>query len=335
MNEFKDHIIFKPVKNGVIAVISGALISSFRISLPKMPAGKLLKIIPNIMSDTLSTKENECHFALLDSYDNGEYLVALCDRDLMQNVKDLARAQDLTLKGIWPDYMMMPVPVSGTNIMRENNVITGRNSDGTGFSISADLFPALNLCQCHDIEGHERIDPPGSGLATGAYNPRLPVMNYIKYLKTASLLALSVFALWFITISLDTHKNEQQRRTYQDAQLALFKEKYPEVRRIVDVEAQLKARAGNHQTLSGQSALTLIDKVFGIIFQTKGINLETFRYDVQNNRKSLFLTVASTDFASAEQLKANFQQAGITVLDKGGRQDGTIVYNDFDLSVMQ
>ena len=115
---------------------------------------------------------------------------------------------------------------------------------------------------------------------------------------------------------------------YADAEIAAFRETFPEVTRVVDARAQLDQRlAALGGRAGGSDFLQLSAALADIVGETDTVRIDSVRYDVE--RGTLSVSALYSGFGDFEVLRAAAQTRGVTLEDGGARQSETGVAGDF------
>jgi len=318
--------------NEAIAILPGEWVSYFLVELPDFSQNKLEKIIPSILSDQLAGGIDTIHYAIIEKQDDGNSIIAVCDKDRLKDAKELADKGGYTLKAIWPDYQELDVPKTGVNLLRDEKAdrVLGRRSNGTGFTAPLDMVE--HIVRGLTVHEGQLINlPKKAGLATGDFSPRPPFNNYIKYLSRAFALLVVVFFIWFFQVWTQISTYEEERLQYSDASLVIFKNTHPDVERIVNVEAQMRALMGDGALNGNQGFLAISDSIFNAIKDTTGIKLENISYDIRNNQEAVNITISSVNFSQATNFEGKLEELGFSVIQGGSSQNGDIIFSSYSL----
>lgn len=106
-----------------------------------------------------------------------------------------------------------------------------------------------------------------------------------------------------------------------------FRAAFPDVNRVVNLDAQLRQRLASVSGGSGSDFLRLAAGFAALIEGDDAFAVEALRYDAQSGALSVSATYP--DFASFEALRDRALEAGLIVEDQGARQDGAIVRGEF------
>ena len=317
-----------------VAVIPGDTVSSFRVTLPALSAGKLRKTLPFLVSDLLVTDAEDMHLCLVETETPNDYLLLACAETVMREMKDTALAENLSLKAAWPDYMLIAPPDEGVTLMREDGDILCRRADGTGFRMPEKLAEAALSDVTEDARKDGKrgtLPKQGQGLATGIYGAQFPFMSYLPIFKRPAILAASILLIWVIGTFAQIGRHQAARADYEDASIQLFKQAFPDVTRVVNVEAQLMNKMMSSNALPARNFLYLTDTLFQAIGDVENIGIDRVSFD-RTDIRPLQVTLRAQNFSTLERARQKLVDVGFAVSEGKSSQTVTGVTGDFALS---
>lgn len=311
-----------------IGILPGQAVSSFAVKLPPLSAAKLAKALPHIMADYLADERADTVFCLAPAPTPETGLVLACDINVLrQTIEDAARAKkDMT--ALWPDYMQIAVPESGVAVMRDGDKVLARRADGTGFCLPAALADAALADETQSGAVTQGFPANHAGFAVGRFGPNLPLGKIMRHTKRTLLLSTVAALAWSGALALQGWQNERQRFALEDRAVALYKERFPKARRIVNVEAQLRGKLGTDATAQGFSGL--FGRVQDILAQQATTRLEEVSFTAQPS-PSLKLSVATPGFSELEQLRRQLTEAGFRIDSGSSEQANGLIVNEMTL----
>ena len=317
-----------------VAVIAGDTVSCFRVTLPALSAAKLRKTLPYLVSDLMVTDIEDMHLCLIETETPNDYLLLACAETVMREMQDAALAEDLSLKAAWPDYMLIAPPDEGVTILHEDGDILCRRADGTGFRMPEKLAEAaLSDVTKDDRRNGTRGSPPeeGQGIATGIYGAQFPFMSYLPVLKRPAILAATVLLIWVIGSFAQIGQHQAARADYEDASIQLFKQAFPDVTRVVNVEAQLMNKMMSSNALPARNFLFLTDTLFQAFEDVENIGIDRLNFD-RTDIRPLQVTLRAQNFSALERARQKLVDAGFAVSEGKSSQVENGVTGDFSLS---
>lgn len=312
-----------------IGILPGQTVSSFAVPLPPLPTGKLARALPHIMADYLADERADTAFCVLEQNAQGASLVLACDTAILRETITRAAENKTNLTALWPDYMRLAVPESGVAVLQDGDDIMARRADGTGFRLPKTMADKV-LSDETTCDGQEAGFPPdNAGFAIGRFGPNLPIGALVKKSRRSLALLLATAVAWSGSLLFQAQRNENQRDALEAEAVALYQARFPEARRIVNVEAQLRSKlgqSGNRQGFTGMFA-----GVRQIISAQTGARLEGFSYTAKPS-PAFKMVVATPGFSELEQLRAGLSEAGFQLNGGSSEQIDGLILTEMTLS---
>lgn len=311
-----------------LGLLSGRHVSSFCLTLPALPPSKLDRALPHIMSDYVTADSSELVFCHMPSNDN-KHVVFACARTALDALMDEARDRQLELLGIWPDYMTLAKPDKGIAIMEDGNDVLARRADGSGFRLPKNIAAGLLA----DDETHPATAAPlptqEAGFARGRYGAQLPLAEFAKNWRRPLVLTALALIAWLGAGLLDAVNNERQRDVMETQAEARFMKLFPDTRRIVNLESQLRNKLGmsGSASFSGQAS-----RLMATLAELPNIRLEGIEFDA-NGAQGMEITLSTTDFSALEAGRLRLVQAGFRVAEGKSEQADDLVIGRFNLAL--
>jgi general secretion pathway protein L len=322
-------IIEGDIKSDGMAILPGEAVSFFNIPLPDLPAAKLEQILPGVMVEYIAGSIDDAHICIVKKISDGRYLAAVCDNKWMVEARGKAASEGKVLKAIWPDYALLDVPKTDLNVKRVDGRVLVRRPDETGFAIAENMLEHVIGVQDNQNPQEATAVPDGQGLATGKYSPRAPLLIYMRSLARLSIILVVALFVWFIHAGFTILNNENQRLRYADASVGIFKENYPDVKRIVNVEAQMRALLNDGNEEGGIGFLAIANSVFKAVNDTAGIALDSLAYDEVGALQSLNVTILSLNYSQVTSFESSLAAAGYEVLQGASAHDGENILSSY------
>jgi len=280
------------------------------------------------------TDAEDMHLCLVETETPNDYLLLACAETVMREMKDTALAENLSLKAAWPDYMLIAPPDEGVTLMREDGDILCRRADGTGFRMPEKLAEAALSDVTEDARKDGKrgtLPEQGQGLATGIYGAQFPFMSYLPIFKRPAILAASILLIWVIGTFAQIGRHQAARADYEDASIQLFKQAFPDVTRVVNVEAQLMNKMMSSNALPARNFLYLTDTLFQAIGDVENIGIDRVSFD-RTDIRPLQVTLRAQNFSTLERARQKLVDVGFAVSEGKSSQTVTGVTGDFALS---
>lgn len=331
------------VSRDAVFVLDGTLVASHLVALPDFADNKILKILPGLMEDKVSTTDTERHFALIGDRkgEDGKRVVAVVDVAVMEKVQHLARMIGVSVQALVPDYCLLNKKADGISAFNHDGCVVVRNADGTGFSaepeqaqimLNDDVVPApLSEAAWQD---HLRQAPYVEiNLLQGGFAPRGNILTSFLWLKRAGVLAAASVVVWAAGLVWDASANREQAAAFYNDAEQIFRLSLPNVSRIVNMEAQMRRAVADVRQQGGGEFFALSERVFQAVQDNRETMLETLRYDSENG--ALVLNVSFSSFAESEDFKRRLQQSGGRVVEGSSRQEGSRVFSELTVGRAQ
>ncbi len=322
---------------GVIAVCSGVDVSVWQQALPDMPHGKLLKIIPTIMADSIATDIASKHFAIWDtaSTENENKLVAVTEETLMKTALATCAAVGLQCDKIIPDFMMLMPAENSSVVYKKDGLTLVRNADETGYAAESDVAAHMIVGDTKELTEPEflqcvvNVPVQNYSLLQGAYAPTASIIAILQIFKRASILLFALFAVWlFVVFAEMNDRSDRADELYGKAETE-FRAAFPNVRRIVNIEAQARQELARLGDGGGAEFLSLSQPVFLAVKESEAALLEGLRYEAENNE--IIATFSFADFAEAESFKQALISKGLSVSEGSSRQEASRIFTDISI----
>jgi|GEM_PF-1547565 len=323
-----------------VLVIPGDQVASQRISVPDFPDAKLMKILPGLLDGRLALAQEERHFALMGTRDGetGERLVGVMAKSVLQAALGFSEANGLPVRTVVPDYMLLPVPEEGAVAAKIGEFVLARISDGTGFSVEADLAAAMlgeagaASKQMSDAEFEELLvhaQAAEGNLLQGAFSPRSGVADWVIFFRRAGLLAAASLMVWIgASLYAATDNFNRADALYAKAE-ERFRAALPDVSRVVNMEAQMRRAVQDVRQQGGGEFMILSNLAADALAGDDSTMFESMRFD--GERSTLVLTVTFASFAKGEAFKTRLAEKGLVVTEGSSRTEGARVSSELTI----
>lgn len=308
----------------VCGLLNGQAVSSFRLRLPNLSDAKLQRALPHIMSDYLSDcgDISFCHMSLGDDHS----LVLACKKSLLDDIMRQAQAEKLEVRAIWPDYMELPQPDEGLVICEQDGDVLARRADGTGFRLPKQLADAA-IGELKTVTVERATLPDAPGFATGRFGTQLPIGEWFTAIKRPLLMGATAVAVWLFATLYGGIAAHQKSTELAERGEDLFRKKFPEVRRVVNVEAQLRNQLGN---VGGASFSAYGAQLLTALQALPDARLETIEF-IGGRTQSLDITLTARNFSVLENARQKLAASGFRVEEGKSEQSAKLVTARFTL----
>lgn len=334
-------------QDGLTVIIPGQEVITLDVPLPDLPDEKLYPLIPAVIADMISEDVTQVHTALLPSPYDGKKRLLVTSQETMQQARQHCLDKGGIMTAAWPDYMLVPIPESVESLdpdvkaqhlicaIDDNGMVMARRGDGSGFTLeealakvmidSEDYRAVVDTVDREQLSSADTI-PAGPGLACGDFSPAPPLSSYFTLFRRGLIFAFAALCFWGGLLYWQTDQLQQARSDHDKAAAALFQQAFPDVKRVVNVEAQLRNKlAGMGGAGAGDDFLSISRPLFGALDRSQGVRLDSLLFD-QGRSGGLQIMVSALDFAAIETFKQFLNQQGFVIDDRGSQmQEGQVI----------
>lgn len=334
---------------GVIVVLPGELLSLHDAAIPARTTEDALEAAPFVLEDDLAQDPALLHFALMDRQGDLRR-VAVLAREVMEAVTAAVRESGHRLVAVVPDICLLGDPPEVRAGLRCGERVLIHGGETPPIAVDSvmlqTLAPVTGEVILRDVERDDllalfaaRIATLGEALPTlmqGRYAPGADVGAVLRPWRRAALLAAAVLGLWVAGMAADIWRLNWQVANLEAGTERIFREAMPEVTRMVNPRAQLRAAliaggGADRAEGSGRGFLDHVAILYAALDAQPSVRLEALRYDGQSADGPLLTARLSYGaFADIEQLRAGVEQAGGlfsegSASQSGGRISGDVV----------
>ena len=330
-------------------VLPGDRINTHLTTLSAKSERQLRAAAPFAIEDDVASDLEDLHLALGPiASETGIRIVQAIDRQYMSTWLDAAKATSLSLNSIVADHALLSNSEEACRCIQ----IGGRSLINYGFwSASIDnalkdqlTLPAIteaasvlssspeSQAQIPEISDIE-VDDPLSYLSEKTFGSTISLMQGEFEDRHASANAPLDFSRWRISgilvasvalllPGLSTYEGVRYRQETQNARTeteSIFKAAFPDVTRVVNPRAQLRAQLGSGGS-SGSDFLALNSILTSAIEASTGVDVHSIRYDGQQSQ--LQASISFSAYSDLAQLKEGINGLGGQVEEGGSRQSG-------------
>lgn len=298
-----------------------------RLSLPIRSKRQRLEALPFALEDTVATNLEKTHFAICQTYPDGEFLAATIDTSIMDRL--LAEAPDIP---ILPEQMLLaPEPQTGEDpiwaVFRHNDRLIIRLPDGTGFAANIPAFTQIWIAAGKPILKNYGAPLPGNvstaqfskngptpvpfspsyDLRQGPFRPALGLMRPMQWLAAGiALAALAHIALAIANLQAQTRIADTLQAEANTVLAAQF-----DTITAQDSPALLQRHImAKAQAARGSDFLPLMDRV-SQAWLRDGAALQIQKLTWDDNTLRLQLEAANLE--ALQQAQASLANADLTV----------------------
>ncbi len=330
----------------VTVLVPSAEILLTPVTVPGNNRQRLLKAIPYALEDQLAADVDTLHFALGRREDDGAMAVAVVSRAQMDGWLEELTSAGISSEAFIPEVLAVPWSADSWSVMPLGRNVLVRTGAQDGFAVEAEdaaawlstallevgedhpptsihVYGGEELCPGIDQLGvelfrHEEGHPPmvwlslGLGsraainLQQGPYGTQERLSWYFQpWRPVAALLAVWV-VLQGMGAVMDGMRLERERDALAAQVQAVFRDTFPDVKRVVNARVQMERRLKELRKSQGslqEDFLRLLVGGTSALRQVNGIEIKRMRY--QNGRLDLDLVLA--DMSGLDPLRQALQ----------------------------
>jgi general secretion pathway protein L len=333
----------------VICLLPGEEILLLNVNIAARSRQQLIKAIPFTLEEDLADDIETLHFAPGARQVDGRQPVAVVSRMRMDALCSDLSATNILPTAILPEPLSVPLPPSGWSLLVEDTRVVLRHAEHKGLALEKDnlnvwlnrLFSEVDVkpeliriyrCDANPDEPlafelpvdqqEQHYDTPLKVLSTGLdekHSINLLQGDYKSDTGVGKLLrpwrfAAVLLGIWLgLQITSATVEFWRMLHEYDGLQVRiekLFRDTFPEVKRIVNprvqMEQRLNALIGAQQDTGDTGFLALLNAGGQAIKAFQGIQIDTFNY----RQGKLVVSLQANDFQSLERVKQRLQKDG-------------------------
>jgi len=278
---------------------------------------------------------DEIHFALLEQPHEGRVVVGVVRKEVIENALAVCAGLGVTPTRLIADYMTVPVEDMPVVLMREETACV-RYPEGHGCTLEHALADTL-LAEGQGapqkkvtIEKWEAclsaVPFLSSNFLQGPFAVSQRWGTYFILLKRAAFLAVCLGVVWTAHMLWSASSDYKRAGQFETETEALFRVAFPDLKRIVNMEAQ--ARIAARQATGAQQGVFLSTStdLFRVLEVLPGVFIETIRFD---EAQGVFAaTLSFSGFSEAEKFRAAMERANLAFSEGSSRQEQNRILTD-------
>lgn len=320
----------------VIMVVPGTDVTLHRVTLPARTETQARTALPYALEDEVAGDVNDLHMALGPAGDGQTRLAAVVARTRMEDWRRMLIDLGLEADVMVPDYLAIPAPAEEAQTLAlEGRTVVTLGPRG-GFAVEAELLPAVlrpamervGLAAARNLtldEGafllavHARLrDGAPLNLLQGGFGPRRRWLFDFTFWRNAAALLALVLVGYGLLLGSEAWRMESRADALEARAEALFRETFPEVRRVVNPAVQMRTRLNGLRSASSDHFLRLTTVLFRSLQSADQARLEALRFD--QARGELVADVSYGSYRDMEIIKAAVERQNARLEEGAARQ---------------
>ena len=332
----------------VICLVPGEDILLLDVNIAARSRQQLIKAVPFTLEEDLADDVERLHFASGARQEDGRYPVAVVSRSLMDALCSDLSAANILPTAVMPEPLSVPLTQPTWSLLVEDTRVILRHAQYKGLALDKDnLNEFLNriysevevkpelirIYRCDSnpeeplsfdlpVEQQEHYETPLKVLSTGLdekhsinllqgdFKTDTGIGKMLRPWRFAAVLLGIWLGLQITSASVEYWRMLQEHDALQAQIENLFRDTFPDVKRIVNprvqMEQRLNALIGAQHDTGDTGFLALLNAGGQAIKAFKGIQIDTFNY----RQGKLVISLQANDFQSLEKVKQRLQKEG-------------------------
>lgn len=312
-------------------LVSGAAVTTHTVVLPaEANPRKIAAAAAFALEDDLADDPADLHFAL-GGPTGDKRRVAVASHDVMGLWVSRIAALGLRADLLVPDYLVIsksPAAYDGLVLAKSDTGGFAAEADLAGYLLESAPDAPLHLSAAgllQDAYAALQTAVPVN-LLQGRYAPRRDWAALARPWRRVGMLAASVTLAALAGLAIEGARlNYQAEATTARAETA-FRAALPEVKRVVNPRAQMRAYLQSANLSGSAGFLALSEVLVGAASVVQDAEITTLRFD--GKRGEIAATFSLPSFEAVERVKGELTSRGGLVQEGGARQDGSRILAD-------
>ncbi|MGR5172317.1 type II secretion system protein GspL [Vibrio owensii] len=359
--EHLDELVAYADQRQIIALLASHDVVLTEVDIPPGAARQFDSMLPYLVEDEVAQDVENLHFTVLDKQAESAQVCAV-ERAWIQTILQRFASQGLVIKRMLPDVLAMPVDAEASSaaLLGEQWLIRHAQTQGAVVDASwldlylsaylqshegwkLDCYSSLPESNVTDIwvskpeEMTMALLAKGTteskvNLLSGAFKPKSSWGKYVKVWQKAAIAAGVLLVVLVGQQLLMVHKYEAQAQAYREESERIFRQIFPDKRRIPTVSYLKRQMTDEERRLSGGSSdvamLSWIAALPATLGQVNDLQITSFKYDGQ--RGEVRIQASSSDFQPFEQARVKLAEK-FNVEQGQLNRNGNVVMGSFVL----
>ncbi|HHP0481900.1 TPA: type II secretion system protein GspL [Vibrio campbellii] len=359
--EHLDELVAYADQRQIVALLASNDVVLTKVDIPPGAARQFDSMLPYLVEDEVAQDVDNLHFTVLDKQVEAAQVCAV-ERAWIQTILQRFSSQGLVIKRMLPDVLAMPVDEESSSAVQLGEQWLIRHSQTQGAVVDASW---LDLYLSSYLQSHEgwKLDCYSSvpesavsdiwvakpeemamallakgtteskvNLLTGTFKPKSSWGKYVKVWQKAAIAAGVLLVVLVGQQLLMVHKYEAQAQAYREESERIFRQVFPNKKRIPTVSYLKRQMTDEERRLSGGSSdvamLSWIAALPSTLGQVNDLQITSFKYDGQ--RGEVRIQASSSDFQPFEQARVKLAEK-FNVEQGQLNRNGNVVMGSFVL----
>jgi len=327
----------------VVVLVAGTDCLLTRVHIPGRNRQKLLRAVPFALEEQLSDEVEQLHFALGEATPDGDWSVAVINRDYMDRLAVVLDPAGMDVQQVTPEVLAVPFMENEISALVIDDIVLVRNGPSSGYAVdSENLDTMLTIQQAEDaapvrlmlrpdiqppviddytgevIEEYYSDDPlnifaqgldsKSINLLQGPYSRSGDWARVWKPWRATAALLLAGILVSLVVMGVDYYRLGRESEQLQAQIEQTFRAALPGTQRVVNPRVQMQQQLDRLQRSSdsGGGFLSLLGKTGSILKDVQGVELGGISF--RAGRLDLDLKIPNLQ--SLDQLKQSLAGSG-------------------------
>ncbi|GAB3375887.1 type II secretion system protein L [Azotobacter armeniacus] len=285
-----------------------------------------LSAIPYQLEEQLCDDPALLHFAVGTPRAECKYSVAIIARTLIGYWRDQLLSASIPVKAMFADAQSLQYDPEQLTAIPQGERLLINGAEFFGLALTKQELdswrPILERRSPLEVLSADQGDSPLTPLAArlsmehainllqGEYKLQDPTRELLRNWRIPAALGLMLLTLTFVSLGIENYRLSKQKSALDQEVVDLFREAFPDVRRVVDPRVQMEQKLNElRQHRQGSRFLRLLEKAVPALQKHESVRVTGMRY-AQNNR-ILELELESAAAPALEKLAAALKQDGL------------------------
>ncbi|ACQ91989.1 general secretion pathway protein L [Tolumonas auensis DSM 9187] len=338
----------------VYVLVPGCDVIFRELTLPGRLNAQTMRALPFMLEDEIASDVEQLHITVL-AHQGQQVNIAAVEQTQMQQWLSWLADAGLTAQQLLPDVLALPQPEGEQwSLLQLGDQWLIRQSAWQGSVVDNDLFSAWMTCHQPYPALHSYTPPPAEPPAEWIVSlcelpmqllaEQVPVQRidllqgafrrvstwkkqWLRWRLPAVLTGL-LLLLFMANQGMEYVQLRQQQQQLQQQMTALYRQLFPEEKRIVNPRAQLKQHLqGLQQAPLTDSFLSQLALLAPLLHKTPEIELQQLRFEA--DKQEFRLQISAKDFGMLDkfrnQANTTFATEMTNMQDQGGRVSGMLI----------
>jgi general secretion pathway protein L len=338
----------------VIVLIPGCDVLFRELTLPGRLNAQTMQALPFMLEDEIASDVEQLHLTIL-AQQGQKIQIAAVDQEQMKHWLSWLKDAGLTARQLLPDVLALPLPAEnswsmlqlGSQWLIRQAWWQGTIIDDSWLPVWMNSYENLPELQSYtpppealDAEWHislcelplqlfaENLPISRVNMLQGMYRTIAPWKKHWAQWRLPTLLAGILLILSIANYGLEYIQLRQQQQQLQQQMTSLYRQMFPEEKRVINPKAQLKQHLqALQQAPLTDSFLNQLSSLAPLLHTTEGLDLQQLQFDA--NKKEFRLSIIAKDFQTIEQFRSQtnslFETATTNMQNQDGQVRGTLM----------